>query len=73
MGTTSADEESRRYEGRAGRFDKIETTGTGPCPCISSKRVLSYSYRRLDYFPDRYSRGGTRRGCIRFMFGIWLH
>ncbi|KNB42936.1 RNA-binding protein [Blastocystis sp. subtype 4] len=34
VGTTSADEESRRYEGRAGRFDKIETTGTGPCPSI---------------------------------------
>lgn len=55
VGTGSADEESRRYEGRAGRFDKIETTGTGPCPCIASNRVLTCSYRRLDHFPYRYS------------------
>ncbi|KAK8808021.1 hypothetical protein WA588_006506 [Blastocystis sp. NMH] len=34
VNNASNTEENRRYEGRAGRFDKIETTGTGPCPSI---------------------------------------
>ncbi|KAK8825279.1 RNA binding protein [Blastocystis sp. ATCC 50177/Nand II] len=28
------EDKNRRMEGRAGRFDKIETTGSGPCPSI---------------------------------------
>ena len=31
---TGSSNNGNRTEGRAGRYDKIETSGTGPCPCI---------------------------------------
>ena len=36
--------ESKRYEGLAGRFDKLDNAGTGPCPCIPSYFCLIRSY-----------------------------
>lgn len=31
---TGSSNNGNRTEGRAGRYDKIETSGTGPCPCL---------------------------------------
>ena len=36
MKDASRDGDSRRTEGRAGRYDKLDSTGTGPCPCTLS-------------------------------------
>lgn len=62
---TGSPNNGNRTEGRAGRYDKIETSGTGPCPCFHFVLSLKHSDRGVDYFPNEYSRRSTRRRSAR--------
>ena len=59
-----------RTEGRAGRYDKIETSGTGPCPCFHCVLSLKRSDRGLDHLPNEHPRRSTGGGPAGRVRGI---
>lgn len=43
LNVSSNGEENKRYEGRAGRYEKLDISGTGPCPCIVLIKCIRFS------------------------------
>ena len=43
LNVSSNGEENKRYEGRVGRYEKLDISGTGPCPCIVWMKCIRFS------------------------------